>query len=60
MCSRATGMNHSFGNTFMIEVRNFFSQYEILQEAWAALARLQAVLVIANSNSLVGRKKLPG
>ncbi len=51
-CS-TTSMHDALGNPFMVEVRDLLTQVEILQQRWSALARLERVLIVIDSEALI-------
>src|SRR6185312_9244396 len=51
---RAARMYHALGNALMIEVGDLLAEDEILQQARAAHAALQRVLVVRDRDALVG------
>lgn len=47
------GMNHPFGDSIPVEMRQLFDQMDILQQDGAPLAGREGVLVISNRNTLI-------
>jgi hypothetical protein len=39
-------MHDAFGNALVIEVRDLLAKYEILQQCWTTIARLERVLIV--------------
>ncbi len=54
--ARAAGVDDPLGNPLVIEVRDFLSQDEVLQEGRAADTRFQGVLIVLEHDALVGRQ----
>ena len=46
-------MHDAFRDALVIEVRDFFTQNEVLQQRGAAFASLQRVLVVCNDEALI-------
>jgi hypothetical protein len=51
-------MDDAFRNPLMVEMEDLLAQNEIFQQRWPASARLQAVLVGGDADTLVGRQVL--
>jgi hypothetical protein len=56
MGRRAARMDDAFRNPLMVEMEDLLPQDEIFQQRWPASARLQAVLVVGDADTLVGRQ----
>jgi hypothetical protein len=49
-------MDDAFRNPFMVEMEDLLPQDEIFQQRWPTSAGLQAVLVVGDADTLVGRQ----
>ena len=47
-------MNNPLGDALMVKVEDFFAQHEILEQRRAARARLEAILIVADRNPVIG------
>jgi hypothetical protein len=54
MRSGAARMNDPLWNSLMIEMRDFFTKDEILQQGRAARIGLERVLIVGNRHTLIG------
>ena len=53
-------MHNSFGNAFVIEVRDLLPQNEIFEQGWTAIAGLERVLIVIDANALIRGQELAG
>ena len=51
-----TSMYDTLGNPFMVEVRDLLTQVEIFQQRWSALSRFERILIVIDSEALIGRE----
>src|SRR6185503_15227814 len=49
-----------FGDPFMIEVRDLLTKYEILEKGGPAIAGFEGILIVVDSNALIGGESLAG
>ena len=56
----ATGVNHTFGDAFMVEVKDFLAQCKIFQQRRAGAADAQGVLVVRDHHALRGGQTVAG
>ena len=50
------GVHDSLGDALVVEVRNFFAQYEIFEQRGSSRAGLERILIIRNRRALVRRQ----
>src|SRR5690606_8225509 len=60
MCRRAAGVDHPLRDALMVEVGHLLTEDEILHQRWPAHAGLERVLVVADTDPLVGGQVLTG
>ena len=56
MRGRSARMDDPFRNTFVVEVENLLAQHEIFEQRRAARPGLESVLIVRNTNALIGRE----
>ena len=60
MRGRSARVHHPLGNAFVVEMRDLFTQDEILQQGRAAIACFEGVLIVVDAETLIGGEKLVG
>ncbi len=58
MGGHPAGVNHAFGNAFMIEMGDLFAEVKVFQQRWPAHAGLKRVLIVADLKPLISRQIL--
>ena len=52
--TRSARVDNPLGNALMVEVEDLFAQLKVLEQAWSARARLEAVLIVTDRNTVIG------